>query len=73
MKLFEDYGWEPDNYISEMKQQPVVPPTDQVIPPATGAVAPGEAPAIEMPQDAVPEQGLAGNEMGAMLGNAMKQ
>jgi hypothetical protein len=74
MKLFEDYGWEPDNYISEMKQPTTVtPPADQVIPPANGAPAPGDAPAIELPPDAVPEQGLAGNEMGAMLGNAMKQ
>ncbi len=73
MKLFEDYGWEPDNYISEMKQPTATPPADQVIPPTTGTPAPGDAPAIELPPDAVPEQGLAGNEMGAMLGNAMKQ
>lgn len=72
MKLFEDYGWEPTNYISERKQpvQPITPPADQG---GTGAIAPGEAPAIELPPDAVPEQGLEGNEMGAMLGNAMKQ
>ena len=73
MKLFEDYGWEPDNYISETKQQVVTPPVDQVIPPGTGAPMAGDAPAVELPPDAVPEEGLAGNEIGAMLGNAMKQ
>lgn len=73
MKLFEDYGWEPDNYISETKQQVVTPPADQVIPPGTGAPAAGETPAVELPSDVVPEQGVEGNELGAMLGNAMKQ
>ena len=72
MKLFEDYGWEPDNYISETKQQVVTPPVDPTIPPGTGVPA-GDAPAIDMPPDAIPEQGLPGNEIGAMLGNAMKQ
>ena len=74
MKLFEDYGWEPDNYISETKQTPLnstFPGTS----PAPGAseITPGDAPAVELPPDAVPEEGLAGNEIGAMLGNAMKQ
>jgi len=73
MKLFEDYGWEPDNYISETKQQVVTPPVDQVITPGTGSPMAGDAPAVELPPDAVPEEGLAGNEIGAMLGNAMKQ
>lgn len=73
MKLFEDYGWEPDNYISETNQQVVTPPADQVTPPGTGMPAAGETPAVDMPEDAVREQGLAGNEMGAVLGNAMKQ
>jgi hypothetical protein len=73
MKLFEDYGWEPTNYISETKQPPVTTPTDETIPPGTGSPAAGDAPAIELPPDAVAEQGLLGNEMGAMLGNAMKQ
>ena len=72
MKLFEDYGWEPDNYISEIKQQPVTPPVDPMNPPETG-IPTGDAPAIDTPPDVVPEQGLPGNEMGAMLGNAMKQ
>ena len=73
MKLFEDYGWEPDNYISETKQQVVIPPAGEVIPPGTGAPMAGDAPAVEPPPDAVAEQGLPGNEMGAVLGNAMKQ
>lgn len=72
MKLFEDYGWEPDNYISEIKQQPVTPPVDPMTPPETG-IPTGDAPAIDTPPDVVPEQGLPGNEIGAMLGNAMKQ
>ncbi len=72
MKLFEDYGWEPDNYISEIKQQPVTPPVDPMTPSGTG-IPTGDAPAIDTPPDVVPEQGLPGNEMGAMLGNAMKQ
>jgi len=72
MKLFEDYGWEPDNYISETKQQVVTPPVDPTISPGTG-VPTGDAPAIDMPPDAMPEQGLPGNEIGAMLGNAMRQ
>jgi hypothetical protein len=72
MKLFEDYGWEPDNYISEIKQQPVTPPVDPMTPSETG-IPTGDAPAIDTPPDVVPEQGLPGNEMGAMLGNAMKQ
>ena len=72
MKLFEDYGWEPDNYISEIKQQPVTPPVDPMTPPGTG-IPTGDAPAIDTPPDVVPEQGLPGNEMGAVLGNAMRQ
>ncbi|MDO8590527.1 MAG: hypothetical protein Q7R65_00955 [bacterium] len=62
MKLFEDYGWEPTNYITEQKQ-PAPIPTDQ------GMSSPaGEAPAIspEVPP-------LAGNQLGAVLGNAVKQ
>jgi len=73
MKLFEDYGWEPTNYISETKQPPVTAPIDETIPSGTGSPATGDAPAVELPPDAVSEQGLPGNEMGAMLGNAMKQ
>ena len=73
MKLFEDYGWEPTNYISETKQPPVTAPIDETIPPGTGSPAPGDAPAVELPPDAVAEQGLPGNEMGSILGNAMKQ
>ena len=72
MKLFEDYGWEPTNYISETKQPTATAPTDETIPPGTGAPV-ADAPAVELPPDAVSEQGLPGNEMGAMLGNAMKQ
>jgi hypothetical protein len=62
MKLFEDYGWEPTNYITEQKQ-PVPIPTDQGMPSPAG-----EAPAIspEVPP-------LAGNQLGAVLGNAVKQ
>jgi len=62
MKLFEDYGWEPTNYITEQKQ-PVPIPTDQGMPSPAG-----EAPAIspEVPP-------LAGNQLGAILGNAVKQ
>jgi hypothetical protein len=65
MKLFEDYGWEPDNYISETKQPPITPPADQGSQPA--AVPPGEAPAVD------PAEQMPGSEMGAMLGNAMRQ
>lgn len=72
MKLFEDYGWEPDNYISEIKQQPVTPPVDPMNPANTGMPA-GDVPAVDTPPDVVPEQGLPGNEMGAVLGNAMRQ
>lgn len=72
MKLFEDYGWEPDNYISEIKQQSVTPPIDPMNPTDTGMPA-GDAPAIDTPPDVVREQGLPGNEMGAVLGNAMRQ
>lgn len=63
MKLFEDYGWEPTNYITEQKQ-PVPIPTDQGLPT-------GEAPAIDPNETPAPP--LPGNEMGAMLGNAIKQ
>ncbi|MFA5125085.1 MAG: hypothetical protein WC473_04690 [Patescibacteria group bacterium] len=62
MKLFEDYGWEPTNYITEQKQ-PVPIPTDQGMPSPAG-----EAPAIS--PDVPP---LAGNQLGAILGNAVKQ
>ena len=65
MKLFEDYGWEPTNYITEQKQPPVV-PTDQ------GSEMPtGEAPAIDPNEPPAPS--LPGNEMGAMLGKAIRQ
>jgi len=72
MKLFEDYGWEPDNYISEIEQQPVTPPVDPMNPTDTGMPT-GDVPPIDTPPDVVPEQGLPGNEMGAVLGNAMRQ
>jgi len=65
MKLFEDYGWEPTNYITEQKQPPVV-PTDQ-----GSAIPTGEAPAIDPNEPPAPS--LPGNEMGAMLGKAIRQ
>ena len=62
MKLFEDYGWEPTNYITEQRQpSPIPTPT-----PAGGI--PPISPAGEVPAPTLP-----GNEMGAMLGNAIKQ
>jgi hypothetical protein len=76
MKLFEDYGWEPTNYIAENQPAPVVPNPADVTPPGPGmtAVAPGDAPAIDPMAEAMPaREPLAGNEMGAMFGNAMKQ
>ena len=72
MKLFEDYGWEPENYIGEVEQQPPVPPVDQTTQPGAGVPA-GDQPAVEPPPDVVPEQGLPGNEIGGVLGNAVKQ
>jgi len=72
MKLFEDYGWEPENYIGEVEQQPAVPPVDQTTQPGAGVPA-GDQPAVEPPPDALPEQGLPGNEIGGVLGNALKQ
>ena len=72
MKLFEDYGWEPENYIGEVEQQPSVPPVDQTTQPGAGVPA-GDQPAVEPPPDVVPEQGLPGNEIGGVLGNALKQ
>lgn len=72
MKLFEDYGWEPENYIGEVEQQPPVPPIDQTTQPGAGVPA-GDQPAVEPPPDVVPEQGLPGNEIGGVLGNALKQ
>ncbi|MFA6272729.1 MAG: hypothetical protein WC693_06615, partial [Patescibacteria group bacterium] len=76
MKLFEDYGWEPTNYIAENKPAPVVPNPADVTPPGPGMtdVAPGDAPAIDPMAGAMPaKEPLPGNEMGAMFGNAMKQ
>ena len=70
MKLFEDYGWEPNNYVTEIR--PAM-PTDQATPPGPGMeTPPGEAPAID-PNEAPPAEPLPGNQMGAMFGNAMKQ
>jgi hypothetical protein len=66
MKLFEDYGWEPNNYLSERKPTPATNPNPDELPP-------GEAPAIEPSGEAMPMESLPGNEMGAALGNAMKQ
>lgn len=76
MKLFEDYGWEPTNYITGNQPAPVVPNPADVIPPGPGEtpVAPGDAPAIDPNEVAMPaKEPLPGNEMGAMFGNAMKQ
>jgi hypothetical protein len=70
MKLFEDYGWEPTNYVSEIKKPVAEMPADQG---AGAAMAPGDAPAVDAPTDIVREQGLPGNELGAELGAAMKQ
>jgi hypothetical protein len=72
MKLFEDYGWEPENYIGEVEPKPPVPAADQTMQPGAGVPA-DDQPAVEPPPDVVPEQGLPGNEIGAVLGNAMKQ
>jgi hypothetical protein len=72
MKLFEDYGWEPENYIGEVEPKPPVPAADQTMQPGASVPA-GDQPAVEPPPDVVPEQGLPGNEIGAVLGNAMKQ
>lgn len=72
MKLFEDYGWEPENYIGEVEKQLPVPPVDQTTQPGAGVPA-GDQPAVEPPPDVVPEQGLPGNEIGGVLGNALKQ
>lgn len=72
MKLFEDYGWEPENYIGEVEQQPSVPPVDQTTQPGASVPA-GDQPAVEPPPDVAPEQGLPGNEIGGVLGNALKQ
>lgn len=74
MKLFEDYGWEPENYIGEIEQTPPNSTFSAGSPgPGTNEIPPGEAPAVELPPDAVPEQGLPGNEIGGILGNAVKQ
>ena len=74
MKLFEDYGWEPTNYIAENKPAPVVPNPADITPPGPGMtdVAPGDVPATD-PNQVTPAEPLAGNQMGSMLGNAMKQ
>jgi hypothetical protein len=72
MKLFEDYGWEPSNYVAENKPAPVVPNPADVTPP--GEVGLGDAPAIDPMTGSVPaKEPLPGNEMGAMFGGAMKQ
>lgn len=62
MKLFEDYGWEPTNYITEQRQPASIttPTPDGGIPPMSPA---GEVPAPTLP----------GNQMGSILGNAIKQ
>ena len=76
MKLFEDYGWEPTNYIAENKPAPVMPNPADVTPPGPGMtdVALGDAPAIDLMAGAMPaKEPLPGNQMGAIFGNAMKQ
>lgn len=60
MKLFEDYGWQPDNYVSERK----VPALNT----SRTNIPPGSAPAMEPNEPTLP-----GNEMGAELAGAMKQ
>ena len=74
LKLFEDYGWEPTNYIAEHKPAPVMPNPADVTPPVPGMpdIAPGGAPAID-PNEVPPTEPLAGNQLGAELGNAVKQ
>ncbi len=67
MKIFEDYGWEPDNYVSEKKvETPAVDPN-------AGAPEPGTVPADHPPMPGPNAEPLPGNQMGAMFGNAMKQ
>lgn len=76
LKLFEDYGWEPTNYIAENKPAPVVPNPADITPPSSSMadIAPDDVPAIDPMAGAMPaKEPLAGNEMGAMFGNAMKQ
>jgi hypothetical protein len=76
MKLFEDYGWEPTNYVAENKPAPVVPnPADQTPPgPGDMPIAPGDAPAIDPNEGSMPaKEPLPGNKIGAMFGGAMKQ
>jgi hypothetical protein len=73
MKLFEDYGWEPTNYIAENQPAPVVPNPADPTQPGPGMPA-GDASAVDPMAGAMPaKEPLPGNEMGAMLGTAMKQ
>ncbi|MEN9613696.1 MAG: hypothetical protein RLZZ347_3 [Candidatus Parcubacteria bacterium] len=68
MKIFEDYGWEPNNYVSETKVTPPVADPNNPNPVEPGSVPAGDAPDPEAP----PVEPLAGNQMGSMFGNAMK-
>ena len=76
MKLFEDYGWEPTNYVAENKPAPVVQnPADQTPPgPGEMPIAPGDAPAIDPNEGSMPaKEPLPGNKISAMFSGAMKQ
>ena len=65
MKIFEDYGWEPNNYVSKTKVTPPVNDPNNPNPTEPGSVPAGDP---EVP----PAEPLAGNQMGSMFGNAMK-
>ena len=76
LKLFEDYGWEPTNYIAENRPAPVVPNSADVTLPGSGMpdVALDDAPAIDPMAGSMPaKEPLIGNEMGSMFSNAIKQ
>ncbi len=68
MKLFEDYGWEPDNYVSEKPQANLFenPNAPEAMP---GAMPPAGSKPIEVP----PVVPLPGREIGTQLANAVKQ
>lgn len=74
MKLFEDYGWEPDNYVSEKQPAPVMPDVD----PNTGQPVAGgvsitgqETPPVPEPVSMPPSPPMAGRQTGAALGQSI--
>lgn len=71
MKLFEDYGWTPENYITE-KDAPTVPPAPEGMNPEANLNINNTGEEIPVETPPAPPTPMPGQEMGAELGGGIR-